>query len=298
MKGHVRTMTVATSVSAFGTRRDHFPHVVDVLIEERAPNLVQSPVWPFLKPFLYRLLDYGKARRMADAIAALPGKRALDYVSDLLGVQVSVTGLERIPQQGRIVLICNHPTGIGDGIAVYDALRELRPDICFYANSDAHRVAGRFDEVLIPVEWVAEKRTRERTRLTLQLTREAMEAERALAIFPAGRLARKGPDGALMDPEWMPSALSIARKFEAPVVPMYLNGPWSTLFHLFNEYSSELRDITLFHELLNKKGRAFSLTIGHPVSQENLPADAGEATLALKSYIETVLPKFPDQPFA
>jgi len=37
--------------------------------------------------------------------------------------------------------------------------------VVFYANSDAHRVCPRFDETLIPVEWVAAKRTRERTRL-------------------------------------------------------------------------------------------------------------------------------------
>ena len=52
----------------------------------------------------------------------------------------------------------------------------------FYANADAHRVAARFDEVLIPVEWVEEKRTRERTRQTLTQTRDVMEAEQPLMI--------------------------------------------------------------------------------------------------------------------
>ena len=56
--------------------------------------------------------------------------------------------------------------------------RRVRPDICFYANSDAHRVSPRFGDVLIPVEWVEAKRTRERTRRTLILAREALEAER------------------------------------------------------------------------------------------------------------------------
>jgi putative hemolysin len=77
-------------------------------------------------------------------------------------------------------------------------------------------VVPGFSDVLIPVEWVEAKRTRERTRTTLQMTREAMEAGRALAIFPAGRLARRGLDGALSDPPWMSSALSIARRHEAP----------------------------------------------------------------------------------
>ena len=243
--------SVASTASALPARSAYHDHIIDVLIAERAPKLSGSPAWPMIRPALYRMLDYRKARAMAQAIGPLSGRAALDYVSDMLSVKVTASGLERVPKHGRVIFVCNHPTGIADGIAVFDALKDLRPDICFYANSDAHRVVSRFDEVLIPVEWVEEKRSRDRTRLTLQLTREAMEAERALVIFPSGRLARRGAGGVLADPPWMSSALSIARKYDAAVVPLHLTGPWSTLFHFFNRFSQELRDITLFHELLN-----------------------------------------------
>lgn len=291
-------MTIASSTDILSAARSRHDHVVDVLIAERAPNLTGHPAWPLLRPALYSLLDYGKARRMADAIAPLPGADALETVSRLLDVKLHVQNLDRLPRTGRCVVIANHPTGIADGVAVYDAFKHLRPDLCFYANSDAHRVSPGFQDVLIPVEWVEEKRTRERTRLTLQLTREAMEAERALVIFPAGRLARRGPDGTLADPAWMPSAVSIARKFEAPVAPLHMAGPWSTLFHFFNRFSAELRDITLFHELLNKRGRRFSLTLGPLIPPEALAGEAQAATEALKAYVERALPADPDRPFA
>ncbi|MDP3382401.1 MAG: 1-acyl-sn-glycerol-3-phosphate acyltransferase, partial [Phenylobacterium sp.] len=173
-------MSVASSTDILQSARRRHDHIVDVLIAERAPALSRHLTWPLLRPALYGLLDYAKARRMADAIAPLPGQEALERVSGLLDVRLSVNGLERLPKQGRVVVNANHPTGIADGVAVYDAFKARRPDLCFYANSDAHRVAPGFSEVLIPVEWVEEKRTRERTRLTLQRTREAMEAERAL----------------------------------------------------------------------------------------------------------------------
>ncbi len=290
-------MTVAAS-DALPVRRGYHDHIIDTLIAERAPRLSGSVAWPLIRPVLYRMLDYGKARRMADDIAPLPGHAALDYISDMLRLQVAVHGLERVPREGRVIAICNHPTGIGDGIAVYDALKGLRPDIRFYANSDAHRVSPGFDEALIPVEWVAEKRTRERTRVTLQLTKEAMEAEQALVIFPAGRLARKGADGVLKEEPWMASALSIARKYEAPVLPLHLSGPWSTLFHFFHGFSGELRDITLFHELLNKKGREFSLIVGPLIGWNQLDPDSTVATEAMKAYVTQVLPNHPDQPFS
>ena len=155
-----------------------------------------------------------------------------------------------------------------------------------------------FEEVLIPVEWVEAKRTREKTRTTLQLTREALEAERCLAIFPAGRLARREPDGTLADPEWMSSAVSIARKYEAPVVPIHVAGPWSALFHFFHGFSTELRDITLFHELLNKKSNRFEFTVGNMIQPDQLAGDPIDVTKALERHCVFSLGDDPDARFA
>ena len=273
-------------------------HIVDVLIAERAPRLTRSWVWPLAKPPLYRLLDYGRARRMADAIAGLPGRQTLDYVSDLLELQVTERGLERMPARGRLVVICNHPTGIADGLAVYQALKRVRDDLIFYANADALRVSERLDEVIIPVEWVEAKRTRDKTRRTLVETKAAFEAERPIVVFPAGRIARRDAQGQLTDPAWMPTALSLARKYAAPVLPVHVTGPWSTLFHLFNRFSPELRDITLFHELLNKRGGQFGVTVGPLIPGSAFDGDDVAATLALKHYIERVLSEDPDAAFS
>tara|TARA_R110002167_G_scaffold71327_1_gene201293 strand:- start:2110 stop:2967 length:858 start_codon:yes stop_codon:yes gene_type:complete len=269
-------------------------HICDVLIAERAPRLTGSVFWPVLRPAFYALLGYHHARTMADAVAPLSGRDTLGHVSDLLHLEVSAPSLDRIPATGRCVVVCNHPTGIADGIAVYDAVNRRRPDAIFFANADALRVAPRLAETVIPVEWVVAKRTREKTRLTLLAAKEAFEAERCIVLFPAGRISRIGPDGALADPVWAATAASLARKYDAPVVPIHVAGPRSHLFHLFHRISNELRDITLFHELLNKAGKAFRLHVGHPVDPATLPADAVEATLALKTFIERDLSRDPD----
>jgi len=277
-----------------GDARDE--HIVDVLIRERAPRLSASPLWPAARPPLYALLGYRKARAMADAVAVLGGREALDYASALLRLKVEARGLERVPREGRFILVCNHPTGLADGVAVDDAVKPIRPDLVFFANADAHRVNPRLSEVFIPVEWVEARRTRERTRLTVRLAQAALEAERPLVIFPAGRIARRAPSGELADPPWAPSALSLARRHGAPILPVHLAGPPSTLFQLFNRLSPELRDITLFHELLNKRGGAFRLTIGPPIPPGAV-GDPAETTAVLKRYVERVLPHRPDQAF-
>lgn len=271
-------------------------HIVDVLIEERAPKLSASPLWPMLRPPLMHALNYRKAVRMADTIAPMGGREAMESISTLLNVNLAMTGFERVPRDGAFILLANHPTGITDGIAVYDAVKEVRPDILFYANSDAQRVCPRFHEALIPVEWVQAKRTRERTRITLKMTDEAFAQNRPLGVFPAGRLARLR-DGVLTDPEWMPTAASLARKYELPILPVHVAGPYAFWFHTFAQISPELRDITLFHELLNKAGKTYTLTFGPLIPHEHADGDAAQVIRKLKHYVERVLPGAPDTPF-
>ena len=291
-------MTAADPIPSAAPSRKAGPHICDVLIAERAPRLTRSALWPLARPFLYKLLNYRHAVRMADAVRPLSGAEALDYMSDLLDLKVSVMNPDRIPATGRCVVVANHPTGIADGIAVFDAIRARRPDAVFFANADALRVSPRLGEAVIPVEWVVEKRTREKTRATLQAAKEAFEAGRCVVMFPAGRLARVGKDGSVTDPEWAPTAASLARKYAAPVVPIHVAGPESRLFHWFDRISPELRDITLFHELLNKKRKRFFLKVGKPIPPSRLDIDAARATYALKAFTERVLPSQPDADFA
>jgi len=278
------------------TRRE--PHIVDVLIAERAPRLTRSLFWPVLRPLLYKLLNYRAAVDMADAVRPLSGAGALDYMSALMDLRVEVGSPDRIPATGRCIVVANHPTGIADGIAVFDAVRARRADAIFFANADALRVSPRLGEAVIPVEWVVAKRNREKTRATLAAAREAFEAERCVVLFPAGRLSRVAKNGSLTDPEWAQTAASLARKYDALVVPIHVAGPDSTLFHLFDRVSEELRDITLFHELLNKKKAAFQLKVGKAIPPARLDIDAARATAGLKTFTERVLPEQPDADFA
>lgn len=273
------------------------PRIVDVLIAERAPRLTGSWVWPIVRPILYAVLGYPKAVAMAGAIEPLSGVDALAYMSNLLRLQVKTEGLENLPATGRCVIVCNHPTGIADGVAMYDAIRRVRDDAIFFANADALRVAPRLAETIIPVEWVHAKRTREKTRNTLSAAKQAFADERCVVLFPAGRLARV-EQGVLVDEPWESSAVSLARKHNSPIVPVYMTGPSSRLFHLFDRFSRELRDVTLFHELLNKQGKRFSLTFGKPVLPEKLSIDADQASLQLKTYIERQLAAQPNVPFS
>ena len=271
-------------------------HIVDTLIAERCPTFASHFTWPVVRPILYKLLGYRKAREMADTLDALSGLESFGYMSRRLNLSLSINRLDRVPASGRLVVAVNHPTGLADGIAVWDGLREVREDIVFLANADAVRVNPRFQDVIIPVEWVEGKRSPAKTRETLKRAAAAFEQEKCVVIFPSGKLAWK-VDGVLTEKTWFPTVVSLARKYEAPLLPLNLHATNSALFYFLSRLNGELRDITLFHELLNKHGDKFELTFGKLISGDQLTGDSAEIAEALRHFVSQTLGKNEDADF-
>ncbi|MDP3495040.1 MAG: 1-acyl-sn-glycerol-3-phosphate acyltransferase [Hyphomonadaceae bacterium] len=272
-------------------------HIVDIMIEERCPTWVQHWSWPVVRPVLYSMLGYRKALRWADEIKKLPsGAACFAYLDKALDLRVTTTGLERVPRTGRTVIVSNHPTGLADGSIALAALKPIRTDIEIMANADACRINPKFADVIIPVEWVQDKRTIAKTKETLRRASAAFSAERLLMIFPSGALAQMR-DGKLTDEPWLPTAVTLARKNKTPLTPLHINGRNSALYYRFCNINRELRDITLFHELLNKQGDKFHLTFGKQIPWEQLAGDPQAVTDNVRNYVENILPNDPERPF-
>lgn len=271
-------------------------HIVDVLIEERCPKLRASAAWPVARPILYSMLGYRKARAMADELVQLNGRESFDLLSRQLSFDMSVSGIDRLPATGRCIVAANHPTGLADGVAVWDLLKRKRSDIIFFANADAIRVNPRFEDVIIPVEWVVAKRSPAKARETLKRAAAAFEEEKCVVIFPSGRLARK-VEGRLEEKDWFPTVVGLARKQAAPVIPLNLEAQNSALYYLLCDLSNELRDITLFHELLNKRGSKIRMTFGETIPPDALQGDPAQITEKLKHHVSYALLSDPDARF-
>ena len=263
-------------------------HIVDTLIEERATHLMRYPLlWRLIMRTLHRALGYEEAVEMADTIASMCGAEVFDHLSDLLTLKITVDGLDEVPDRGTVVVMPNHPTGVADGIVVYDVLKGVRPDIMFFANRDALRVSPGMEDMIIPVEWVEEKRTLTRQRETLRAAAEAFRRQRLIVLFPSGRLARPSVSG-LMERPWQTTAISLAKKHNAPVIPMHIRGHNSWLFYLFWLLHDELRDITLFRELLNKKAASYEVRIGEMFEPEG---NARTLTDDLRRFVVEQMPR-------
>ncbi len=255
---------------------------IDPLIAERAPWLWGSgAARSVLRSALNKALSYEQTVTLAAQLQNVPASAIMAYMYARLGQHVHIQGLDNIPRNGPALIVANHPTGIADGIILHGALANIRPDAYFFANKDILRVFPQMADMIAPVEWRLEKRSHGQTRQTLDFVRTATQEGRIGVIFPSGRLAkRRGLQ--LHERPWMASAAMLARKFDLPVVPINISARNSALFYLMDILHPSLRDITLFHETLNKHRQPFSLTIGEPISPSALPKSSHDGIALLR----------------
>ena len=261
---------------------------IDPLIEERAPWLfLDRPGVPLMRRALNRALSYDKTVEIAESLKDSETAQIMQTMGAMLAKDLEVQGLSNLPLVGPALVVANHPTGIADGIILQHAISRVRPDAYYFANRDILRVLPQMEDFIAPVEWRKEQRSHGKTRETMAFTRRAVKAGRLGVIFPSGRLAkRRGLK--LYERPWMASAAMLAKKFELPVIPVNIRARNSVLFYLFDLLHPTLRDITLFHETLNKHRQPFRITVGEPISPSALPEKSEDgiemlrkATLAL-----------------
>lgn len=265
--------------------------ILQRLIAERAPWFFnRAPDAVIARAFLRPLLSYDRTLATLSRLMPLDGDEIFAVMGGQLSQHVRTHDLRKLPASGPCLIVCNHPTGIADGIILHEALAQVRPDMYFFANRDVLRVFPQLDSKIAPVEWRPEKRSHQSMREVMEFVRQAVAADRVGVIFPSGRLAKRR-GFRLHERPWMASAAMLARRFDLPVVPVHISARNSALFYLLDLIHPTLRDITLFHETLNKDRFNFDITIGDAIPADSLAANSGDAIAQLKTACESLAPR-------
>ncbi len=264
--------------------------VVDALIAERAPRLrTRKRLWALTRTLGFPLLGYETAVEMTRALQTRSADEAFAWAQDYLRLDVQVEGLDEVPAIGPVMIAANHPGGVPDGVAVWQALFARRPDMIFFANRDALRVAPGLAPRLIPVEWRPKERDRSSARDTLRTAMEALNAGRCVVVFPAGRMAHwDWRRLALTEPDWAPAFVSLARRFDAPVVPLGVRQRMPLLYYALSQISTELRDMTVFHAFLAQRGKTYRLNFGAPLVARAIPGNDIAAAAHMRTLSEAL----------
>ncbi len=184
--------------------------------------------------------------------------------------QVPDSDLERIPKNGRLIAVANHPFGGLEGLILASLLGRVRKDVKLMANF-LLECMPEMKPISIFVDPFKNEKSKYRNLVPLKDCIAHLNQEGLLGVFPAGEVSSiQLKKARIEDPQWSPTIAHIARKTKSPVLPVYFEGSNSLFFHLAGFCHPRLRTALLPHEFMNKKGHTIHIRIGKPIPSDRI----------------------------
>lgn len=184
--------------------------------------------------------------------------------------RVSERDKARIPRNGKVIVVANHPFGGIEGIILASLMRGARNDSKILANY----ILERIPELREVFFFVNPFGTRKAIRYNLSSMKKSLEWVKdghALGIFPAGEVAHFSlGKRKIMESAWDKSVAGLIRKTEAPVLPVYFDGFNGPLFHMLGLIHPRLRTMLLPKEFVNKQNKNIDICIGNLIQYNKL----------------------------
>jgi putative hemolysin len=217
-----------------------------------------------------------------------------DFLREVLagfGVRYDVRPEEllRIPANGPVVVVSNHPFGGLDAIILAAVLRGVRPDARILANY----LLGRLPQVaefILPVDPFGGPDAARRNVQGMQRALAHLQGGGLLGAFPSGtvshfRLRRM----AVEDPAWSTHLFRLIQRSRATVVPVFFPGRNSIRFQAAGFVHPLLRTALIPREAVRRRGDTVRLVIGRPIPPARLERfdDAARCTqfLRMQTYV-------------
>ena len=267
----------------------HRIHPIDEIIEERCPKLMSKKfLWSAIKPTIFKIFKYQTAKNITDDISDISGFECFNYLTNLLKFNLDIRNIELVPKNGPIILAGNHPTGLTDGIVMFEVMKDRRPDYTLYANIDMIKLSKGFEDIIIPVDWNDDNKNIGKSKEILKRTKETLNEGKCLLVFPSSRLSkRKGFK--LFERPWLNTIVKLSKKYNAPIIPFHIDGHNSLFYYFLDIFNEELKNISLFNELVNKEAFKYTITFGHQIDPLDINGDINKETSRIQNHVEFIL---------
>lgn len=227
------------------------------------------------------------------------GRSFWEVMTERYGVTVEVgrSELERIPREGPLVVVANHPFGILDGLAMGRLLSARRGrEFRIIAHKVFHR-ARELEEIILPISF---EETRAAQAVNLATRKEALRylgAGGAIGVFPGGTVSTsRRPFGQPIDPAWRGFTARLVARSDATVIPVFFHGANSRMFQIASHLHNTLRVALLIKEFGARIGGAVRVTIGAPLPRSEIGARARDSA-ALMDYLRDETYALSPEPF-
>ncbi len=190
--------------------------------------------------------------------------------------RVKYKGLEKIPTEGPVVLVCNHVSFVDPAIIMGRVRRPSR-FVMYYKIFQTFGIKFLFKAAkTIPI--ASAKEDPEMMEAAFASVREALANDDVVCIFPEGSLTKDGQVG-----QFKKGIERIIAETPVPVVPMALNNLWGSMFSRYDK------------KIIKRRPRKFmakvELIVGDPVPAEQVTADyLQQLVIDLKNQAEIANP--------
>jgi len=175
-------------------------------------------------------------------------------------LKIDQAELSRIPVQGQVIIVANHPLGSLDGIGLLDAVLATRPDAKIVVNELLMHIE-RLQPFALPVDNMSNQTSRQQ----LRAIQSHLASGGALIMFPAGEVSRWRLSG-IQDGQWNSSFVRLALRYRAPIVPVLVGGRNSRFFYGLSFLIKPLSTAWLIREMFKHRNARISARIGSPIS--------------------------------
>ena len=244
-------------------------------LRQRFPHWFRGRRAAIARPLVRGIARWSRLDAIETFLTANRHVRGFDFVSaalQFLGADYTVdaAALARIPAQGRLLVVANHPSGALDALALLDAIGKVRRDVRIVAN-DMLSALDNLDGLLLPVRILGGRPTPD----SVRAVDTALARGECVIVFPAGEVSRLGPRG-IRDSRWRRGFLRFARACDAPVLPVRIHARNSALFYGASALFKPAGTALLAREMFARRGRRIRLLVGESIRLDAGADDAGE----------------------
>ena len=236
-----------------------------------------SPSFPNQNPFRFRgllqhLLPMQRVRDLYNRAQQPVNRSLMENILSEMEVKYEITNadLTRIPKEGPVVVVANHPFGILDGAILGALLTRVRPDVKIITNyllsgiSELHEHCIFVDPFGSPESVTANRRA-------LRKAIEWLRGGGMLAMFPAGEVSHfQLREMEVADSQWNTTVARLISMTDVPALPMFFRGRNSVPFQTMGLVHPQLRTAWLFNEFLQQKGWKVEVRTGSLISADSI----------------------------
>jgi putative hemolysin len=169
-----------------------------------------------------------------------------------------------------IVLMANHPFGIGDGIAICAMAEKLGRPFKVLINNELLKVP-EIREYSLPISF---EETKEAMAMNMKTRKDAVKFLKeggTIVVFPAGGVMTAPKTfGRAEDLPWKLFPAKLIQSANAAVIPVFFEGQNGWLFHFVSKFGLMLRTSLFIREFRKLVGKTITAHVGETISYETL----------------------------